>query len=211
MRRVIAATALATVLWSGPGARADAPEPGRAWLEARAGLAFADDVQTSEELLGRADSPGAFFGIGMHWRTRTFDLGGVIEHTTGSRFALEDSTAPLGSHSRVAFMARWRMFEGGWGAVTLRGAAGYGIYTHTDGFAEEISRFREVELGEVDRLTHAFDLAAGAGALLYLDERIAVHLELGFGAGIGALGVGAFTIPYLRARGLLIAGVEWGI
>ncbi len=208
---VAVATAAALLLSSG-AARADAPEPGEPWLQVRTGVAFADNIQVGAEFVGLTEEPAPFFGVGLYWRTRHFDLGGAVEHTVGSRFARLTETAPLGSQTRVAAMARWRFVDRGWGASTIRAQVGYGLSVLSKELAFEIGRIGGLDLTPVDRLVHGVDIAVDIGMLAYVfDGGAAIHVDAGISAAIGRLSINGPNVPMLRVRGLIIAGVEWSL
>lgn len=188
------------------------PEPGQPWLQVRAGVAFADNIQVGQEFVGLTEEPAPMFGVGMYWRTRHFDLGGAVEHTVGSRFARLTDDAPLGSQTRVAAMARWRFVDRSWGATTIRAQVGYGLSVLSKELAFEIGRIGGLDLTPVDRLVHGVDVAIDLGVLAYLFEGgAALHLDLGLSAGIGQLSIAGPDVPLLRVRGLVVLGIEWAL
>lgn len=180
--------------------------PGDAgWLSGRVGVGFLDTLQVDlGEPTQGATSPVAI-GVGLHYRTARFDVGGLFEGTAGQRHASASGEHPIGASFRAAGTLRWRYLDGPWGALYLRLAPAFMVLGHS----EHVGAFIEGETGAVDDHSLAFSLGADVGVLFYLDDRVALSLGVDLVTAATTVGTATRDVGYNTVRGLFTVGLEW--
>lgn len=196
-----------SALAGGPGDLGAPADTG--WLSARAGVGLVDTLQVGLEEPGQGAASALAFGVGLHYRTARFDVGGLFEGFGASRHGDAGREAPIGSSFRAAGTLRWRYLEQPWGALYLRLAPALMVLGHSDALRDRVAGFVEGDREAVDALTVAFSLGADAGLLVYLSEGLALSLGVDLVTAATTVGTEVGGVGYNTVRGLFTVGLEW--
>lgn len=210
---VIAATLGATR----PGAAAEPegyfgpPRYARGWMHVRTGLTFSDTLVIDDGSLGLESNgdPGFVLGLGAHWRTSRIDLGLLFESTTSYAFTGLERANRVGAQFRVAADLRWRYIEDHWGALFLRLTPGISALSHADPLRFQVAELMGGDLAGVDQHNVGFSLGFDFGVLVYLDERLAVSIDLDVVSAMTSIDTDQGEVDLDMVRGIFGVGLEW--
>ena len=191
--------------------RVGPPRYARGWMHVRTGLTFADSLILDDGNLG-LDSNGdvaMVLGIGAHWRTSRIDLGVIFESMSSWAFAGLERDNRVGSQFRVAADLRWRYIEDTWGALFMRLTPGIATFSHADPLRFQVSELIGGDLDSVDQHNVGFSLGFDFGVLMYLDERLALSVDLDVVSAMTSLDTDQGEVDMDMVRGIFGVSLEW--
>jgi hypothetical protein len=188
-----------------------APRYARGWMHVRTGITFADSAVLDNGSLGLESNgdPSMVFGIGIHWRTSRIDLGAIFDAFSSYAFSGLARDNRVGGQFRFAADLRWRYIEDSWGALFLRLTPGITAFSHADPLRFQAAELRGAELASVDQHNVGFSLGFDFGVLIYLDETIALAVDLDVVSGMTALDTDQGEVDFDIVRGVFGVGLEW--
>lgn len=187
------------------------PRYARGWMHVRTGITFADSLIIDDGSLGLESNgdPGLVLGIGAHWRTSRVDLGVLFEAISSYAFAGLARDNRVGAQFRVAADLRWRYIEDHWGALFLRLTPGLSGLAHADPLRFQVAELTGEGLDDVDQHNVGFSLGFDFGVLIYLDERLAIAVDLDVVSAMTSIDAGPTEVDLDVVRGIFGLSLEW--
>lgn len=208
---MVLALAAPAALASDSEYRVGPPRYARGWMHVRSGLSFADGAVLDDGNLGLDSNGdvGLLLGVGAHWRTSRIDLGVIFESLSSWAFSGLERDNRVGPQFRVSADLRWRYIEDTWGALYLRLTPGISAFSHADPLRFQVSELVGGDLDSVDQHNVGFSLGFAFGVLVYLDERVALAVDLDVISASTSLDTDQGEVDLDMVRGILGVSVEW--